>query len=285
MAIHSKRAFSSKSVDRLRQFLETWPKTMPAPEYGSCPSPIWQETDDKKTLRFYWEKWFPEEWIEPLAHALASELPSLTMLEVGQDFEPPYRDDGAFIAVPRKVVQFEDGTKVDVTPFEIAKYPVSVGQFEAFTAATGYKTSAEQEDYETFRDNQFIGDIPADKRANLGVNCLSYQDALAYCDWARVRLPTEAEWLAAAVIDDRVREDHELDIIRTELRKKPTAIVVGAAEMTGTVVNERFVVVRCGPYLVRGQRDLSRSDNRRTRRISACEDAALGMSIHFRVCR
>jgi len=283
MTVHSDNDLSDDVLARLRQLLETWPKAK-AQEKDTYPVPLWRDQHDRRTFQFCWEKWFPEEWFEPLAQALAAQFPSLSLLEIGHDFEPAHRDDAAFIAVARKVVELEDGSRIEVEPFEIAKYTVSIGQFEQFTQETGYKTIAEQRDYETFRNNQFIGEIPARKRFSQAAFCISYVDAVVYCEWARVRLPTEAEWVAAAVIDDRVYDDDaELRRRYPELEKDPTAILKGCSEMTGTVVNGRRgqrVIVRDGPYLVRSRRSWPSPHYRSGRSLTDCEGP-----IVFRVCK
>jgi hypothetical protein len=282
MTIHASRELADHEIARLKQFLHDWPR-MEAPgtkERETWPRPMWMQSDPK-TIRFYWEKWFPTEWIEPLGRALEHVLPELVLLEIGHDYEPPFRDDNAFIHVPAKLVTFEDGTMTEVAPFEIAKYRVSIAQFSQFTDDTGYKTIAEQRNYETFRDNQFIGEIPEHKRGGLAAMGLSYRDSAAYCEWAKVRLPTEAEWVAAAVIDDRVFEDDDPEYGRVleELRKRENALDHSWDERTGTVREGRFVV-RSGPYLVRRRSDLTCVNYRQRYSLNFCEDP-----IAFRVCR
>lgn len=104
-------------------------------------------------------------------------------------------------------------------PFYLAETEVTVGQFKAFVAATGYKTTAEQNKtemvgwapsdaklplYQSFdfqRAEAFSWKNPGfeqtDKHPVVGV---SWADTQAYCAWLSkkegqpYRLPTEAEW-------------------------------------------------------------------------------------------
>lgn len=100
-----------------------------------------------------------------------------------------------------------------IAGFEIARTETSIGQFRRYVAATGTVTRAEKagggEVYEagwtrkpgwTWR-TPFGGNRPAaDDEPAVHV---TYDEAQAFCRWSGGRLPTDAEWLAAAYTEHR----------------------------------------------------------------------------------
>jgi len=83
--------------------------------------------------------------------------------------------------------------KVYLEAFEIDRFEVTNEQFEAFVKATGYQTDAEKAgESSTWRSYYTEG------KGNHPVVKVTWNDAVAYCQWAGKRLPTEAEWEKAA---------------------------------------------------------------------------------------
>jgi formylglycine-generating enzyme required for sulfatase activity len=83
--------------------------------------------------------------------------------------------------------------QVDLPEFQIDLFEVINAQYGAFVDATGYQTEGEQAgSSRSWRDDWTEG------KDNHPVVRVSWNDAIAYCQWAGKRLPSEAEWEKAA---------------------------------------------------------------------------------------
>ena len=109
--------------------------------------------------------------------------------QIRQAEEPP-PIDFEWITIPAGNFLMGEGAdqhSLFLPDYRIAKYPVTNAQYEVFVEATGYHAPKHWKD----------GQMPAGKEDHPVVH-VSWHDAQAFCKWAKVKLPSEAEWEKAA---------------------------------------------------------------------------------------
>ncbi|MDD5766447.1 MAG: SUMF1/EgtB/PvdO family nonheme iron enzyme [Candidatus Marinimicrobia bacterium] len=158
--------------------------------------------------------------------SVASQLSGDQQIPSAQKPQPLKQAEGNMIFVKGGTFQMgsndgEDDEKpvhtITVSDFWIGKYEVTVAEFEKFISETGYQTDAEKGDGSNFWTGSTWekkagvnwrcdaqGNVRRSSELNHPVIHVSWNDAVAYCDWlsrktGRIyRLPTEAEWEYAA---------------------------------------------------------------------------------------
>lgn len=118
------------------------------------------------------------------------------------------RVSGSRVQIGRDLPAPNDAPRVDVQlapNYYLGKTEVTVAQYRAFVEATGYRTDAEKAGRSfVFQEGKFRSLEGASWRhpkgresqaqANHPVVHMTLSDAAAYCQWAGLRLPDEAEW-------------------------------------------------------------------------------------------
>jgi hypothetical protein len=189
--------------------------------------------------------------LDDLASRIESEFPEIERLEIGAPMDTGASAVSRILDIPAKSVEFEDGTIVAVPAFSISQRPVLIGEVDEFLEATGYVLTTTRKGLaENYRRNFRISGVSKRLLARQSASWMSFEDAMAYCQWAKVRLPSEAEWMAASVVDERIYEIGDVwSTASTHLRKDLLEFLM--IEWTGTVLHSGLVVCRCGPRVVR----------------------------------
>ncbi|MCP9469438.1 MAG: formylglycine-generating enzyme family protein [Nitrospira sp.] len=118
----------------------------------------------------------------------ASSLPDETVLIPAGEFFMGSPDDGS---------SFDDERpqrKVFVGSFRIHRHEVTNARYKRFTDETGHRTPSHEKPALTL----WLNGEPFPGSEHHPVVNVSWDDALAYCRWLGMRLPTEAEWEKAA---------------------------------------------------------------------------------------
>lgn len=168
-------------------------KKIPTPPAPNRENPIWQEAKQQHPVFDF-----------PIPETIPIQGGTFTMgCLVGRDTDC-YDDE-------------KPSHSVVVSDFAIGKYEVTVAEFKAFIDSTNYQTDADKEGSSYIWTNSawelkssvnwkcdVKGNVRSSSTYNHPVIHVSWNDAIAYCQWLssktekNYRLPTEAEWEYAA---------------------------------------------------------------------------------------
>ena len=176
----------------------------------------------------------------------------LSRIEIGINPSDGMMESG-MIQVPHREVTFENGERTSVAEFWISGSEISVGQFQEFSKVTGYKTIAENlGEQKTVYSNGTLWGIFGNARLNQPACCISFLDAQAYCEWAKRRLPTEAEIFAGCLLGSEIYQDYDGALqkrVQDALKSRKLAKLSGISLTSETTV-DGLVIGRQGPRYV-----------------------------------
>lgn len=143
--------------------------------------------------------------------------------------------------------------------------PVSTAQFMKYCRDASCTTSAEVYRAEfTFRRRPGDSELSVNEVSSSPASYIDFADAMNYCRWAGLDLPTEQEWLHASILDASVLDDVNNYVAshasKRRLRQSLFALRRVGCEIVLTNQRDSFLVL-CGPHIIVTSSDSKRNVN------------------------
>src|SRR5487761_1219135 len=183
------------------------------------------------------------DWVQNLTEAVERSFLDVDHLRLGVSIAgPTVRSGFEWVHVPQGEVALR-GTLIPIGDVDIALHKVSVGQFREFMDEPSYRPARAR----AKGDGSLMGYM----RINYGspkvpVHGVSYGDALAYCKWTGLRLPSEAEIYALFLA--KARDSYQF--------------MWGGLCWTADTEQDGTIVTCEGPYYAAWQRTPTRENRR-----------------------
>jgi hypothetical protein len=169
-------------------FLEDWFRTNAEAERSDCEIRFWNVDADHLTASC---EHLTRAALRRLTKAIDRRFPEIDTVRIGVAFDGvPSGLEFKWIAFNAPVVEM-DGVAHKVNPFAISAFQISMGQFTEFMSESGYIPDCDNAEYSGYLESHM--QLNWGKNPKTPVFGVTFNDAMAFCDWANVRLPSEIE--------------------------------------------------------------------------------------------
>lgn len=230
---NSRKRLSRKESLRLATFVQNWfDKTAAENPNSWRTAKEWNASIEDGGSVVARCEFMPPEGIPLLAAAVGVQFPVIDQLRLGYPLPDQSQGRGSqWTVLPGGRLDI-DGKVYSFEPFCMSFKSVSIGQFEKFLHATNYIPVPDViREYPGFVIENTYGQLG--RSSHIPAIGVTLDDAVAYCDWAQVRLPTEPE--LAYFFDYAVRDCRKFDW--------------AFACWTSTSISDDIFAARNGPYV------------------------------------
>ena len=171
--------------------LESWCQENAANTKSDCDIRFWKVTLESDGMIEAIVEHLTPKSVARLARSIAKSCSELDHIKIGEPLEGfPAGLNFDWVRLPATEIEL-NGAIHRVDPVAISFSPVTFGQFTEFMKETDYVPVPDTKEYDGYLVEYFrVNYGPSPKTPLFGV---TYDDAIAFCTWAHLRLPSEPE--------------------------------------------------------------------------------------------